>query len=189
MNIFALHVLAGLLLLAIAPGAQAMRCNGDLTHAGDYEFQVRNRCGEPIWMETHYKVETIGNREEHISRQVQFTDWFYNFGSSDFIVHLVFRDGQLASEEKLDRGVDEVGATCDPSRFGRGLSSGEIVAHCGEPASRYAQPGVVAQHVAAGVYEQDDDYREEWIYDLGGDFVYVAHLYNGRLNGVERRRR
>jgi len=31
--------------------------------------------------------------------------------------------------------------------------------------------------------------REEWIYDLGGDWVYVAHLYDSRLNYVERRRR
>jgi Protein of unknown function (DUF2845) len=178
-----------LVLLALAPAAQAMRCNGNLTHGGDYEFQVRSHCGEPFWTETHYKVETIGSREEYISREVQFTDWFYNFGASDFIVHVVFRDGQLASEEKLGRGVDEIGSACDPARFGQGLSSGEIVAYCGEPASRYAQAGVVARHVSAGVHGQDDDYREEWIYDLGGNFVYVAHLYNGHLNGVERRRR
>lgn len=185
-----IRLLGSLLLLCAAmPAAQAMRCGNDLTHTGDYEFQVRYRCGEPLWIESHAKIESFGNKELRVEREVQYEDWFYNFGSSQFMVHAVFRDGQLLSEEKLGRGVDEVGAGCEPARFGRGLSSGELVAYCGEPATRYVQPGTITRRVARGVYAQDDDYREDWIYDFGGDSVYVAHLFDGRLNYFERRRR
>lgn len=178
-----------LLLMAGAVPAQAMRCGNDLTHGGDYEFQVRNRCGAPLWVEDHYKIERIGNKEQSIEREVHFTDWYYNFGASQFMVHVQFRDGQLVSEEKLGRGVDEVGSACDSALRGHGFSSGELVAYCGEPASRNTHAGAITRRIASGVHETDEVDREEWIYDLGGDWVYVAHLYDSRLNYVERRRR
>jgi hypothetical protein len=177
------------LLVAFAPCAHALRCGGDLTHSGDYEYQVRARCGEPVWIETHARIESYGSEHDRIEREVQYSDWYYNFGANQFMVRVEFRDGRLESEEKLGRGVDEVGTSCDTARFTRGISSGELFAYCGEPASRYVQPGAVTHRVTHGVYEQDDDYREEWIYDFGGDMLYVAHLANGRLNSLERRRR
>jgi hypothetical protein len=180
-----------LMVIAIVPSAHALRCGSDLTHVGDYEFQVRARCGEPIWVESHVRVEEYGTRDERIEREVQYRDWTYNFGANNFMVRVVFRDGRLESEQKLGRGVEEIGAACDDigARFTRGISSGELVAYCGQPAERYAQPGTVTRRVARGVHEQDDDYREDWVYDFGGDLVYVAHLYNGRLNYIERRKR
>jgi len=35
------------------------------------------------------------------------------------------------------------------------------------------------------VYRQTESYREDWIYDLGGNFLRVLHLLNGRVDSVE----
>jgi hypothetical protein len=178
-----------MLLIAFAPSAHALRCGSDLTHAGDYEFQVRTRCGEPFWSESHYRVESFGNKDVRVEREIQYTDWYYNFGTSQFMVRMTFRDGQLTAEEKLGRGVDEIGAGCDGTRLLRGWSSGELVAYCGEPVQRYEHYATVAHRVAHHAYAQDEDVSEDWIYDFGGDLVYVAHLINGRVGNVEGRRR
>jgi len=178
-----------LLLCACVPAAYAVRCDSNLTHTGDYEFQVRARCGEPLWAEDHYRIESFGNKDTRIEREIRYTDWYYNFGASALIVHLRFRDGQLAGEEKLGRGVDEVGTACDAAILARGLSSGELIAHCGEPAARETYPGSITRRVAHHVYVQDEDDREDWVYDLGGDLLYVVRLVNGRVNYLERRKR
>ncbi|HZP67025.1 MAG TPA: DUF2845 domain-containing protein [Rudaea sp.] len=185
------RLLAILLLLVGAHTAQAMRCDTSLTHSGDYEFQVRDRCGEPFWVETHYRADIYGSDVQQIERDVVYTAWFYNFGPNRLIVRLLFRDGRLVREETLGRGVAEIGDSCgDIGRLARGLSSGELVAYCGAPQSRYEQPGYVTRRLAPGVIRQDEDHREDWIYDLGdADFVFVAHVANGLVEGVERTRR
>jgi hypothetical protein len=183
------HLLVALLLIAAAPAAHALRCDGNLTHAGDFEYQVRDHCGEPFWVDQRTKFEAYGNEQQQYVREVHYTYWFYNFGANQFMARLTFRDGHLANEEKLGRGVEELGAGCDRTRIGRGMTSGELVAYCGEPASRYEQPGVIARRLSPVYAEQDDEVREEWIYDFGEDFVYVATLVNGTVNGVVRRRR
>jgi len=175
----------GLLLLAMVPAAHAMRCGNELTHAGDYEAQVRARCGQPIWTEDHYTLESYGARDTRIEREVRYTTWFYNFGARKFMVRVVFRDGQLVDEENLGRGIDEVGTDCGLARFSRGISSGELVAFCGPPASRDVHPGLVSRRVAAGVHEVDENDREDWTYDFGGGVFYLLHLARGIVESVE----
>jgi len=183
------YLLIALLLVAAAPAAHALRCDSNLTHSGDFEYQVRERCGEPFWVDHHTRFEAYGTEQQQLVREVQYNSWYYNFGANNFMVRLTFRDGHLVNEEKLGRGVDEIGVSCDRARIGRGMTSGELVAYCGEPASRYEQPAVIARRLSPVYAEQDDDNREEWIYDFGEDFVYVATLVNGTVNGVVRRRR
>jgi len=113
----------------------------------------------------------------------------------------------VGPNERLD--VDE---RKQPTPVGdRGLTSGEVVAHCGQPVQRYvtsslnsrtnpdpAQPNFGA--VPANRYngdtstsyriQQDEDYQEDWIYDFGDDdTIYVAHFFNGTMSGFERRNR
>ena len=185
MNSTRLLASIGLLLFALAPAAQAMRCGNELTHPGDYELQVRARCGQPVWTEDHYRIESYGNGETRVEREVQYATWFFNFGARKFMVRVLFRDGQLVSEETLGRGVDEVGTACDPVRFGRGVSSGELVAFCGPPASRDVHPGLVSRRIAAGVHEVDEDDHEDWTYDVGGGAFYLLHLARGIVESVE----
>ena len=124
-------------LLLAAPTAHAMRCGNRLVTDGAQDFQVRERCGEPFWADRYTSVEIIGRDGpvEH-QREVQFDVWYYNFGPHQLMRQLVFRDGLLEREQTLGYGVDEIGEDCDPNRLLGGLSAGELVARCGEPASR-----------------------------------------------------
>lgn len=69
------------------------------------------------------------------------------------------------------------------------MSSGELVAYCGQPLSRNAQPGTTRRRLAPGIITETENYREDWVYDLGGDFLYVVHLRNGHSEAVEHVRR
>jgi hypothetical protein len=174
-----------ILLLAAEPSAHALRCGNLLVHEGDYEVQVRDRCGDPYWIEDHYQFVVSGPETLQSVQQVVYTAWFYNFGSNRLLVRILFRDGHLVREDTLGRGVQEIGDSCGPAKFDRGTSSGELVAYCGEPVSREALPDTVVRRLGPGVYSERDDYREDWIYDLGDNFLYVAHLRNGHVDSTE----
>ena len=187
MNTHRLLAVVGLLLLfAAAPAAHALRCGTRLVSSGDYDFQVRERCGSPYWIEDHYQTIVAGDERVEIAQSTQYSAWFFNFGANRLLVRLLFRDGRLVREDTLDRGVDELGAACSAVRLSEGVSSGELVAYCGEPASRRAEPALVSRRFGANLYSQSDSYREDWIYDLGGEFVFLLHLARGQVESVER---
>lgn len=181
-----LAVIGLLLMFAAAPAAHALRCGNRLVSSGDFEFQVRDRCGDPYWIEDHYQTIVAGAGSLQVVQPVQYSAWYFNFGATRLLVRLLFRDGRLEREDALNRGVDELGAACAPPRLSEGISSGELVAYCGEPASRQVQPTLISRRLAPHVYSQSDDYREDWIYDLGGELLYLLHLANGRVAAVER---
>lgn len=184
-------ILCGLLLLAVAPAAHALRCGSRITSSGNYDFQVRDRCGDPYWIEDHYQLLVFGGDDAPLrtTQQVVYTAWFYNFGPSRLLVRMLFRDGRLLREDTLGYGVNDIGDSCGPAKLMRGTSSGELVAYCGEPASRNSQPGSTLRRLGHGVFSETEDYHEDWVYDLGGDFVYVVHLRNGHAESVEHVRR
>jgi hypothetical protein len=175
----------GLLLCGFAPAAHALRCGTRLVTSGDLEFQVRERCGNPYWIETHYQTIVAGDERVEVAEPIEYSAWYFNFGSHRLLVRLLFRDGRLVREETLNRGVDELGASCSPARLSEGTSSGELVAYCGEPASRRAQPVLVSRRIGADLYRQTEAYREDWIYDFGGEFVYSLRLARGLVESVE----
>ena len=183
-------VLSALLLLAIAPAAHALRCGSRITSSGNYDFQVRDRCGDPYWIEDHYEL-VISSADSPIqsAQQIVYTAWFYNFGTSRLMVRMLFRDGRLLREDTLGYGVNDIGDSCGPTKLLSGMSSGELVAYCGEPLSRNTQPGATLRRLARGAFVETENYREDWVYDLGGDFLYVVHLRNGHVEAVEHVRR
>lgn len=181
--------LTGLLLLLLAStSAHAMRCGNRLVTSGAQDFQVRQRCGEPFWTDRYTNVDVIGTRGPvEQQRSVQFDVWYYNFGRNQLMRELVFRDGVLLREDTLGYGVDEIGADCNPNRALTDLSIGELVALCGEPASRRSQSDTLVRRPARGVEEWRDQRREDWIYDdADSRFVRVVHLFDGRVSGVDR---
>jgi len=173
------------MLFALAPAAHALRCGNRLVETGDYDAQVRDRCGDPYWVEDRYQLIANGDPSVQTVTQVTYTAWFYNFGPDRLLVRLLFRDGRLAREDTLDRGVDEIGDSCGPGRLVSGMSGGEIVAYCGMPMSRNAQTGALVRRIGPGTYRQTDLAQEDWIYDIGGNFLYVLHLLNGRVTSVD----
>jgi Protein of unknown function (DUF2845) len=179
-------VLCALLLLALTPAAHALRCGNDLIKGGEYDFQVRDRCGDPFWVEDHYKIITTdADSGFQAVQQFVYTAWFYNFGSNRLLVRMLFRDGRFLREETLGRGVDDIGDSCGPPKLIRGMSSGELIAYCGEPLSRNSRPGAILRRLAPGTFSETDNYLEDWVYDLGGNFLYIMHLRNGHADSVE----
>ena len=178
---------APLVLLVLASSAaHAMRCGNRLVGEGDQDFQVRDRCGEPFWTDRYTNVEIIGVRTP-IERQteVQFDVWYYNFGPRQLMRRFVFRDGRMLREDTLGYGFDVFGQDC--SRLLDGLTTGELFARCGEPASRRVYNATVINRPARGIEQWIDQRREEWIYDQGDEhFVRVVQLERGKVTGVDR---
>ena len=172
-----------LLLLFASPSAFAFRCGTNLVTAGEQDFRVRAKCGDPFYADTYVATEVFGaNGPVEEYRDVQYDVWYYNFGPSTLMRRFVFRDGVLAREETLGYGVDEIGSDCNPNRDYRGVSVGELVARCGEPASRRTNVDTLVHRPAPGYLRYRDQRREEWIYDFGDDrFLRSFQLIDGRV--------
>ncbi|MFI4970509.1 MAG: DUF2845 domain-containing protein, partial [Lysobacterales bacterium] len=147
-------------LLLASPAAHAMRCGTRIVTDGDQDFQVRQRCGEPFWTDQFAKLEIIGAYGP-LERQseVVFDVWYYNFGPRQLMRRLVFRDGRLVREETLGYGVGAIGSDCNPNGLFDGLSAGELVARCGEPASRRSRNDTLVRRPIRGIEEVRDQRR------------------------------
>jgi hypothetical protein len=178
-----------LVLLLASPSAFAMRCGNRIVDVGAQDFQVRERCGEPFWTDHYSSIEILGAYGPLEQQQsVQFDVWYYNFGPSQLMRRIVFRNGIALRESTLGYGVSEIGANCDPKNATyAGLSVGELVARCGEPTSRRDRSGTIASRPAPGFEQWRDQRREEWVYDTGDSgFVNVVRIVDGRVTGVDR---
>jgi hypothetical protein len=87
----------------------------------------------------------------------------------------------LQSIESLGYGSDEIGSDCSPTMNYRGLYSGELVAHCGQPSVNRDYQGTIVARPAPGLARYAEDRREEWIYDFGGRYFNQYLLLNGRV--------
>lgn len=177
--------------LASAPSAFALRCDSRLVQTGDADFQVRERCGAPYWIDRFVDTEVVGaGRPVELQKDVPIEVWYYNFGPRRLIARLVFRDGRMVGEESLGYGVDEIGEACGPNLPLAGMSAGEVYARCGEPQSRRVSNGYVVRRPAPGIERWRDLRDEDWTYDFGDNrFLRVLHLRNGRVESVESMRR
>ncbi len=180
-------LLLALLLLTASASAHALRCGDRIINEGDRDLQVRDRCGEPFWADTWYAVDVI-NRGGPIERQreVQWSAWYFNFGPRQLMQRMLFVDGVLHRAETLGYGVREIGLDCTANLPFAGLSTGELVARCGEPASRRRSNDAVVFRPGPRIESWRDTRREEWVYDLGDDrLLRVLQLAEGRVTSVE----
>lgn len=173
--------------IAFAPSAFALRCDGRIVDVGTRDFQARDRCGAPYWIDRFVDIEVVGaDQAVEYQKEVPFEIWYYNFGPQRFLSRLVFRDGVLVAEEGLGYGVDEIGDDCSPNLRFSGMSAGELYARCGEPLSRRSTGGVVVRRPAPGVERWRDLRSEDWVYDFGeGRLLREMHLRNGRVDSVQ----
>jgi len=177
--------LLGLLAFVVQLDAQTLRCGSRLVTRDDYDFQVRERCGDPFWIENRYEVTIAGHDSAFETRTGNvYTAWYYNFGPTRLMVRLLFRDGRMVGEQTLGYGLNDPGSECGPAKMTRGLSSGELIAYCGEPLSRHDIPVEVIQRDSNAFERRVEVSQQEWIYDLGGDFLYALSLINGRVDSV-----
>jgi len=184
--------LFGLLsLLAFALPAHALRCDSRVVDRGDRDFEVRERCGEPFWIEQFYAFDVQG-ADGPYERQVEtvYDAWYFNFGPRRLMVRLLFRDGVLEREETLGYGVSAIGEGCNPDALTLGTPSGEIVARCGRPSSQRSWNEQIVRRDGRGNEVWRPVRREEWVY--AGNRQRLARflqLRNGRLESVETGRR
>lgn len=177
---------AALLCGSASAWSLGLRCGNRIVGAGMLSPQVRNACGAPFWTDTFVTFEILGAGgpiEEQ--REVDWDVWYYNFGPSNLMQRLSFRDGQLQKIESLGYGVDEIGTSCVPAIAARGITSGELVARCGAPATRQRSDGAFVRR-APGLVHISEDQREEWIYEDGSGFLMRYLITNGRVTAADR---
>lgn len=174
-------------LLVSAPAAWAFRCGARAVDVGDYDFQVRARCGDPYWISdtsTLWVYDAYGPVVQRSERIVE--EWYYNFGSSRLVQRLVFVDGRLDTIESLGYGRARIGADCNDNAFLDGLREGELVLRCGPPAVRHSRYGDTRYFNRYGYgYVQPRRY-EEWHYPgARRNHVRLVILLDGRIDRVE----
>ena len=117
---------------------------------------------------------------------MQWSVWYYNFGPRALMQQMMFRDGNLERSDTLGYGVREIGDSCRANMNFTGLSSGELVARCGEPAARREAHDSVVYRPGPSIENWREQRREEWTYDFGdANLLRVIHLLNGRVSGVD----
>lgn len=180
-----------LLCIASLPAEAALRCGNRLVDAGDRTFQVRDRCGDPYWTETWTSIEVIDRGQPfERQREIESSAWYFNFGPRALMQKLVFVDGVLQQIESLGYGVDEIGSRCPFDRDLSGMTSGELVARCGEPSERHVSRDAVVLRPGPRIESWRDPRREEWIYDFGDARALRAlDLEQGRVVRVRILRR
>ncbi|MEO7917085.1 MAG: DUF2845 domain-containing protein [Dokdonella sp.] len=163
-----IRTIVAAIFLASAPTAWALRCGTQLVGTGDQDFQVRARCGGPVWIERTSELTVLGARGPfERQHETPIEVWTYNFGPQSLMRRLTFRNGVMSREETLGYGVREVGRDCNTQASYEGFSVGELVAHCGQPLSRRRGDEGVVQRPAPGIEFYSVEPREELIYDLG----------------------
>lgn len=178
-------------LTAVAVPAHALRCGTRVVTDGDRDIAVRERCGEPFYIDQFSSVSVRGADGPYETQIEDVYDvWYYNFGPQRLMVRLLFQNGRLQREETLGYGVTTLGDSCNLDGLPTGTSAGEIVAYCGEPASRRAQRQATVRRDRVGNERYTPIRVEEWTYDLGGTrLLRILTLNNGRLQRVDTERR
>lgn len=183
----AVQVLVFLLAAAFAGDALALRCDGRVVTMGDFDFQVRERCGDPYWISRRPEL-LIAGAGSFIERRVERVseEWFYNFGPSNLAQRLVFVDGRLQKIDTTGYGRSRLGGDCPDTAFSRGISVGELVLRCGPPASRLERYQDMIIRDGLGNERLRPVYYEEWRYVLPRSrFVRNAIFIDGRLHRVD----
>lgn len=176
-----------LILLMTCTSAHALRCGNRVVDEGDRDFQVRKRCGEPFWSESWFGVDIIGRHSPlERQREIEWVDWYYNFGPNALMQRLRFRDGVLYAVESLGYGVRSLGEKCRPNMNFIGLSSGELVARCGTPGSRRDARESVVFRPSRGIEEWRERNVQEWVYDFGSNQLNrILLLIDGKVSQAE----
>jgi hypothetical protein len=97
---------------------QGFRCgNGRLVDEGDQSAEVRNRCGDPDFADSHEERRTVRRTvwttvagvpvasEEEVTVSVMVDEWTYDLGPHKFVRHLIFEQNRLVRVWTTGRGA------------------------------------------------------------------------------------
>lgn len=162
-----LHALALVFVMLLLPAtafAGSMRCDGNLVTRDDLAVEVLHKCGKPDFVDNWQQAAAgIGDIEQ----------WYYNFGPSQLIQVLEFRDGRLRRINSADYGFNLPGqGACKPIDIVQGISKYHLLEKCGEPAQVNSLVVYANPNGAAGSRHYQSSYlvpvlREFWIYNFG----------------------
>lgn len=163
----------------------ALRCGSALVSEGDWPLEVEERCGAPDYV-AEYPTATIPGlgvvqTEEH---------WYYNRGPRQFVQRLVFRNGKLSGVESLGYGFHPSdNARCSSRGLRQATNEYELLARCGEPASKNVEWRFPGQRRHSHHWQTSQPVLvQEWLYDLSrNQFRQVVTLHNGKVTSVESR--
>ncbi|HXS72984.1 MAG TPA: DUF2845 domain-containing protein [Rhodanobacteraceae bacterium] len=176
------------LLLAWAHPAWALRCGTRLVEQGDQDFQVRERCGDPFFVDSYATFARNGTGAPiETGVETVYDAWYYNFGPQQLMVRLLFANGELVREQTLGYGFNGSGGPCNLDIITDGMSSGELYARCGAPAERRQIYGdALLRDGFHGARLLVPRIHEEWFYPArGGDRAREVLLLNGRVEDVK----
>jgi len=185
----AVLLLGALSLVFPVPSAWALRCGNRIVDAGDSKFDVLVRCGEPAAIEQRGE-ELIEKTAEGRTRSsiVTTEEWIYNFGPTQFLSILTFRDERLVSIEQRGYGFlagVPRGAFCADAVFSVGDTKFEVLMSCGEPAYRSAREEELTTPLDSLRRRRVILRIEEWVYNFGPlRFTRILTFRSGRLAEV-----
>ncbi len=190
-----------LALLAVPVAAAAddsFRCDGGIVSVGDSKLDLLGKCGEPAlrdgWQEERSSLGPWGAGAS-VAQAVE--QWTYNFGPQRFLRVVTLRAGKVVRIHQGGYGYTlpdsprprSARATCDASALHLGDTKLDLLARCGEPASRDVRQelrwetvpgpqGTMTVSVTVDV--------EVWTFDLGPQqFVRVVTIEDGRVVAIE----
>lgn len=171
--------------------SDSLRCGSRIVSTEDSTAAVKAVCGEPALRDVLPQVDPeTGDRYDDVEV------WTYNFGSSQLLRLLRFRNGRLIEIETEGYGFrPPENPRCTPYDIVNGESKYRLLAFCGEPETRRVL-SPVTPYPAERRYRKIEkyrgpatftvQYREEWRYNFGSrSFLSRVILENGRVAYTE----
>tara|TARA_R110001599_G_scaffold64612_1_gene182048 strand:+ start:5300 stop:5896 length:597 start_codon:yes stop_codon:yes gene_type:complete len=180
------QLLALIALAALAQTSQgALRCGSSLVSDGAWPLEVKESCGPPDYV-AEYPTATVPGlgvvqTEEH---------WYYNRGPQRFIRRVIFRNGKLSRADNLGYGFHVSDSpSCDLSTLRHAQTEYELVARCGEPASKRVEWQTPSIHKRSRTWQTLQPVLvQEWLYDFpSNQFRQVVTLRNGQVVDIASR--
>ena len=174
-----------------------LKCGSKLVTAGDTAFEVLNKCGEPLLIESWEESRSLSSMKRSVTKDVEsgvvfveVEQWTYNFGPNTFIQFLTFTDGRLLNVESGPKGILLSSLNKKPNkRCGHRVKAGdsriEVLKKCGFP--HFKQVNGVT--IVAGTSEASAvlGRTDEWTYNFGPrHFLYHIKFFQGAVLLVER---
>lgn len=163
----------------------ALRCGSSLVSDDAWPIEVEESCGPPDYIAEYPSATVPGlgivQTEMH---------WYYNPGPQRFIRRLTFRNGRLARVENLGYGFHtDDNRKCGPNTLRHIHNEYELIARCGEPASKRIEWQLPTPHRRSETWQVLQPVLvQEWLYDFSSNqFRQVVTLKNGRVVDIRSR--
>lgn len=175
-------VLLVLVMLALPSRAWALRCGTHIVKQGDPAPLVRERCGDPFFVDDYASSPGVGVTTPLQPGAVVTTEaWYYNFGPQRLMVRLDFSGGVLAREQTLGYGFAGDGGPCDFNKVTVGMSVASLIARCGLAPHRSRNTLAMAAYLGP----RAPAWSEQWFYPAAGSRPALeVRLRDGRVTDV-----